>query len=74
MITPTSVIELDPELVNLAYEMGLNVSKTCENALKEAIRRLQGSNLDYTIVCNAEVSGWIVNLCSYPIGGIVNAA
>lgn len=40
-----TTIELNPELTNLAYEMGLNVSKTCENALKEAIRRLQGSNL-----------------------------
>jgi post-segregation antitoxin (ccd killing protein) len=35
-----STIELNSELTNLAYEMGLNVSKTCEIALKEAIRRL----------------------------------
>lgn len=36
-----STIELNPELANLAYEMGLNVSNTRENALKEAIRRLK---------------------------------
>ena len=33
------IIELNTEAANLAYEMGLNVSKTCEIALKEAIRR-----------------------------------
>ena len=51
-----TTIELNPELANLAYEMGLNISKTCENALKEAIRRLQGSNLDYVNVRNAEIA------------------
>jgi len=34
----STTIELNPELANLAYEMGLNVTKTCENALKEAAR------------------------------------
>jgi len=48
---------LSPEWANLAYEMGLNVSKTCENALKEAIRRLQGANLEYDRrVRNAEAA------------------
>jgi hypothetical protein len=28
--TQINAIELNPELVNMAYEMGLNVSKTCE--------------------------------------------
>ena len=55
--TQISTIELSPELINVAYEMGLNVSKTCENALKEAIKRLQGSNLDFTSVRNAEAAG-----------------
>jgi post-segregation antitoxin (ccd killing protein) len=49
-----STIELNPELTNLAYEMGLNISKTCENALEDAIRRLQNSNSDYASVRNAE--------------------
>jgi hypothetical protein len=31
----STTIELNRELANLAYEMGLNVSKICENALKE---------------------------------------
>ena len=54
MTTQINAIELNPELVNIAYEMGLNVSKTCENALKEAIRRLKCSDLDFTSVRNAE--------------------
>jgi hypothetical protein len=57
--TQISAIELNPELVNIAYEMGLNVTKTCENALKEAIRRLKGSDLDFEGVRNAEVAGSI---------------
>ena len=40
----SSTIELNPELANLAYEVGLNASKVCENALKLAISRLQGMN------------------------------
>jgi post-segregation antitoxin (ccd killing protein) len=35
---------LNSELANLAHEMGLNIPKTCENALKQAINRLQGIN------------------------------
>lgn len=54
MITQISAIELSPELVNVAYEMGLNVPKTCENALKEAIRRLKGLNFANISVHNAE--------------------
>jgi exonuclease VII small subunit len=38
----------------MAHEMGLNVSKTCENALKEAIRRLQGFIPENNSVRNAE--------------------
>jgi post-segregation antitoxin (ccd killing protein) len=55
--TQINAIEISPELVNMAYEMGLNVSKTCENALKEAIRRLKGSDFDFTSVRNAEAAG-----------------
>jgi post-segregation antitoxin (ccd killing protein) len=50
----STTIELNPELANLAYEMGLNISKTCENALKEAIRRLKGTDLQFDCVRNAE--------------------
>ena len=57
MTTQISTIELNPELVNMAYEMGLNVSKTCEIALKEAIRRLQGLNPENLLVRNAEAAG-----------------
>jgi hypothetical protein len=51
MITQVSTtIELNPDLANLAYEMGLNASKICENALKQAINRLQGLNVSKTMV------------------------
>ena len=54
MITQVSAtIELNPELANLAYEMGLNASKICENALKSAISRLQGVNLNKCLVDEA---------------------
>ena len=43
-----TTIYLNAELINLAKELGLNISKTCENALKLAISRLQGSNLETT--------------------------
>jgi post-segregation antitoxin (ccd killing protein) len=33
---------------HLAKELGLNISKTCENALKLAISRLQGTNTEIT--------------------------
>ena len=44
VVTKSNVtIYLNAELANLAREMGLNLSKTCENALKQAINRLQGN-------------------------------
>jgi post-segregation antitoxin (ccd killing protein) len=51
--TQINAVEINPELINMAYEMGLNISKTCENALKEAIRRLQGFNPENNSVRNA---------------------
>ena len=45
VVTKSNVtIYLNSELANLAREMGLNISKTCENALKQAINRLYGIN------------------------------
>lgn len=37
-----TTVYVNPELTKLARAMGLNISKTCENALKQAINRLQG--------------------------------
>jgi post-segregation antitoxin (ccd killing protein) len=34
-------ITVDVEVHRKAHELGLNVSKVCENALKEAVRRLE---------------------------------
>jgi hypothetical protein len=54
MITQVNTtIELNPELANLAYEMGLNALKICENALKSAISCLQGVNIDNCLVDEA---------------------
>jgi exonuclease VII small subunit len=54
--TQINTIELNLELINMAYEMGLNIQKTCENGLKEAIRRLQGLIPENTSVRNAETT------------------
>jgi len=43
-----TTIYLDIKTTYLAREMGLNISKTCENALKLAINRLQGTNMETT--------------------------
>jgi len=37
-------ITIDPELLKKAHEYGLNLSKIAENAVKEYIRRLEGSS------------------------------
>jgi post-segregation antitoxin (ccd killing protein) len=47
VIKSNVTVYLNAELANLAREMGLNISKTCENALKQAITRLQGINVAY---------------------------
>ena len=38
------MVYLDPKIVAKAREIGLNISKICENALREAIRRLKSEN------------------------------
>ena len=38
------MVYLDPEVVKEARELGLNISRICENALREAIRRLKGED------------------------------
>ena len=37
-------IRIDPQIHQTAREMGLNISKTCENSLKQTIQRLTASN------------------------------
>jgi post-segregation antitoxin (ccd killing protein) len=44
----STTVYLNSNLTDLAKELGLNISKTCENALKLAINRLQGLNLETT--------------------------
>ena len=38
------LINLPPELVMKARNHGLNISKVCENALKDIIQRIEGVN------------------------------
>ena len=45
------------EVIRKAKEIGLNISKTCENALKEAIRRLETPNIQYLNQNNPEKEG-----------------
>ena len=40
------LLYLDEDVVEEAKELGLNLSKVCENALKEAIKRLKGENCE----------------------------
>jgi post-segregation antitoxin (ccd killing protein) len=44
----STTIYLKVELINLAKDSGLNISKTCENALKLTISRLQGTKAEIT--------------------------
>ena len=44
MVKTYATIYVDEEIIRKAKEIGLNISKTRENALKEAIKRLEGSN------------------------------
>ena len=37
-------IYVDEEVVKKAKELGFNISKLCENAMKQAIKRMEGSN------------------------------
>ena len=37
-------IRVDAETHRRARELGLNISKVCDNALKEAVRRLEAPN------------------------------
>ena len=39
-----TTIRIDEDLLIKAHELGLNVSKISENALKEMIRRIEGSD------------------------------
>ena len=44
MMKYKTTLYLEKETVQRAKELGLNVSKTCENALIEAIRKLEGNS------------------------------
>jgi hypothetical protein len=49
---------MDAEVLRKAHEIGLNVSQFCENALREAIRRLEGSNCRSTAKGCPEQQDW----------------
>ena len=44
-----ATIYVRKDIIRRAKEIGLNISKTCENALIEAIRRLEGSTQPNTL-------------------------
>jgi len=39
-----TTLYIEAELIEKAKELGLNVSKICENALKEAIKRMENAD------------------------------
>ena len=47
---------IDSEVLKEAHELGLNVSKTCENALKQAIRQLKPLYTEKVPQPNSEAS------------------
>ena len=49
---------IEEEIAKKAKEIGLNISQFCENALKEAIRRLEGSNCRSTAEGCPEQQDW----------------
>ena len=44
MPTKLVTIRIDTEIHQTARELGLNISKTCENCLKQAVQRLTASD------------------------------
>lgn len=40
-----TTVKMEKKLVKRAHELGLNVSKTCENALKVAVEALEGTSV-----------------------------
>jgi hypothetical protein len=41
-----TTMRLDEDLTKKAHDLGLNVSKICENALKKAIERMEGAKTE----------------------------
>ena len=56
-------IRIDPKIYETAREMGLNISKTCENSLKQATQRLTTSdcstNCTTTLIASTQPSRFI---------------
>jgi hypothetical protein len=57
-----TTIRIDPELLGKARDLGLNVSKISENALKEAVRRIKDMNSETScqngIYCGENRGSW----------------
>jgi post-segregation antitoxin (ccd killing protein) len=56
------LLYIDSEIAKKAKELGLNLSKVSENALKEAVRRLEGMNSETGsqdgIHCDVKGASW----------------
>lgn len=53
---------INEEIVKKSREIGLNLSQYCENALKEAIERLEGLKAENKSSNDPKTSGWDSNL------------
>ena len=58
---------IDEEIINESKQIGLNISRICENALREAVERLKG-NTDKHLFANINVKCWARSLVArtYP--------
>ncbi|MCD6562876.1 MAG: type II toxin-antitoxin system CcdA family antitoxin, partial [Thermoproteales archaeon] len=52
---------IDEEIINESKQIGLNISRICENALREAVERLKG-NTDKHLFANINVKCWARSL------------
>lgn len=53
----STCLYLDPQIVETAKELGLNVSKVSENALKEAIERLSRTKKEDSLRSQTDSEG-----------------
>ena len=68
--TDKTTVKVDKALVKRAHDVGLNVSKVCENALGEAIRRLKGPSEETKHATNGGTSDSSPHSKSGAAGGI----
>ena len=57
------MIRIDSDVVEKSKELGLNISKVCENCLKIAIRQMQGFYMKNYNIGDLETDNHLINWC-----------